>query len=103
MMTLSSTLVDVMCRSATSDVEQCHARIDKDLVALAESMRILRPLRDCVAHISCFPLEILSTVFRHYVEEQNFASHTSNSAPTRLTVKRLQAVTPSCSRMPDSL
>lgn len=76
MSTLSDILVNVTPRSATALVERCRARIDQDLAALAESMRVLHSRRNCLARIYCLPPEILVTVFRHF---ESFEDHTSTS------------------------
>lgn len=76
MSTLSDILVNVTPRSATALVERCRALIDQDLAALAESMRVLHSRRNCLAHISCLPPEILVTVFRHFESSED---HTSTS------------------------
>ncbi|KAG1866652.1 hypothetical protein DFJ58DRAFT_698882 [Suillus subalutaceus] len=73
---LSDPLIDVKPGSATSLVERCCVRIDQDLVALAESMRVLRSRRNGLARISCLPLDILVTIFRHF---ESFENHTSTS------------------------
>jgi hypothetical protein len=73
---LSDPLVDVTPRSATTLVEQFCVRIDQDLAALAECMRILRSRRNGLARISCLPPDILVTVFRHF---ESFENHISTS------------------------
>ncbi|KAG0709296.1 hypothetical protein DFH29DRAFT_224156 [Suillus ampliporus] len=85
MKTPSSPLVRVDVMS-TAVIEQCDSYIDKDLTPSPESMPVLHSHGNSLARISCLPPEILATVFRHYVEEQDFASHTSNSAPACMTV-----------------
>ncbi|KAG2348863.1 hypothetical protein BDR05DRAFT_1055806 [Suillus weaverae] len=80
---LSDPLVDVTSRSATTLVERCCACIDQDLVALGESMRVLRSRRNGLARISCLPPEILVTVFRHFESSEN---HTSTSRRPRAPI-----------------
>ncbi|KAG1718229.1 hypothetical protein EDB19DRAFT_1800235 [Suillus lakei] len=72
MMTLSASL-DVIPRSRTAlEIEQCHAHIDQELAALAESMRVLRSRKNALAYTSLLPPEILATIFIYTVEEDNY-------------------------------
>ncbi|KAG1756439.1 uncharacterized protein EDB91DRAFT_1041739, partial [Suillus paluster] len=68
-------------------VQQCRAHIDKDLAALAESMRVLRSRRNGLAGISCLPPEILANVFKHFAEKKSDKS--TSHAPTCLIVTHL--------------
>ncbi|KAG1781649.1 hypothetical protein EV702DRAFT_1275793 [Suillus placidus] len=88
MTTLPSPL-DVTSRSATADVAQLRAEIDRDLAALAESMRILSFRRNCLAPISGLPNEILTIIFKYFEENERFESeygYDDEDTPACLTI-----------------
>ncbi|KAG1792691.1 uncharacterized protein HD556DRAFT_1293420 [Suillus plorans] len=65
-------------------IEHCdttRAHVDKDIAALAESLRGYRSRRISLSYISWLPLEILTTIFTYIVEEDTFKSHTGTPRP----------------------
>ncbi|KAG0694431.1 hypothetical protein DFH29DRAFT_1083837 [Suillus ampliporus] len=89
MSTLSASL-DVIPRSRNALVEQCRTYIDKDIAALAESLRVLRSRRNALAWISSLPSDILVTIFTSIMEEETFNRYTNPPrrccAPTSMIV-----------------
>ncbi|KAG2056825.1 hypothetical protein BDR06DRAFT_995312 [Suillus hirtellus] len=83
MMTLSNSL-DIIPRMGSSVIEHCdttRGHVDKDIAALAESLRGRRSRRISLSYISWLPLEILTTIFTYIVEEDTFKSHTGTPRP----------------------
>ncbi|KAG1831315.1 hypothetical protein EV424DRAFT_1641250 [Suillus variegatus] len=82
-MTLSNSL-DIIPRMGSGVIEHCdttRGHVDKDIAALAESLRGCRSRRISLSYISWLPLEILTTIFTYIVEEDTPKSHTGTPRP----------------------
>lgn len=98
MMTLSTSL-DIIPRVGSTVVEHCHttrayvekdiSAFNKDMAALAGSLRDLRSRRITLSCISWLPPEILTTIFIYIVEEDAFKSHTDTPRPCGAPISRI--------------
>ncbi|KAG1869360.1 hypothetical protein DFJ58DRAFT_742445 [Suillus subalutaceus] len=71
MMTLSTSL-DVP-RSKTALIEHAHRDIDKEIIALVESIRVLRSHKNALTYTCLLPPEILAAIFIYIAEEQSYS------------------------------
>ncbi|EGN96756.1 hypothetical protein SERLA73DRAFT_161770 [Serpula lacrymans var. lacrymans S7.3] len=65
--------------SSPSVISQARSQIDKELIALDESMRVLRTRRNSLAPISRLPPELLSTIFTHCAHSPHLHEHATFS------------------------
>ncbi|KAG1873203.1 hypothetical protein F4604DRAFT_778960 [Suillus subluteus] len=86
MMTLSTSLG--VPRSRTALIEHAHRDIDKEIITLVESIRVLRSRQNALTYTCLLPPEILAAIFIYIAEEQSCYSGTPShcGAPLFLAV-----------------